>query len=198
MSKEKGMFLANQFKNQDNIKAHYEITAEEIKRYIPETPQAFVSGVGTGGTLMGTGKGLKDSYPELKIVAIEPEKMPLLSMGEKREQHKIEGIGDDFVPDLINKNVIDDIILINDDDAVNMARYFASDLGIGIGISAAANFIGSVLFQDMNKKSVVTVFPDDNKKYLSTDLSKDIDNNVDFISNRIKLKDFELIIRKFK
>ncbi len=197
MAKEKALEVnglwTNQFSNKYNFKAHYEITSNEIKNKIPEKPYAFISGIGTGGTIMGTGKGLKEKYSDLKIVAIEPEKMPLISKGKIISQHKIEGIGDDFIPELIDRNFFDDVILINDDDAVNMSKHLAEDLGLGVGISSGANFIGSVLAQENTDKPVVTIFADDNKKYLSTDLGNPISTDINFISNKIKLINFELI-----
>jgi len=192
-AKEENAFLANQFASKDNFLAHYETTAEEIIKQVPEEIYGFVSGVGTGGTLMGTGKRLKEKFEELKIVALEPDKMPIISQGKILAQHKIEGIGDDFVPDLINKEDIDDIILVNDDDAINMSRRLAKELGLGVGISSGANLIGSILLNEKINKPIVTVFADDNKKYLSTDLAKDIDENKSFVSNKIKLIDYEII-----
>lgn len=192
MAKEMNAFLANQFANQDNFLAHYETTAEEIIKQLPEKVGAFISGVGTGGTLMGIGKKLKEKYEDFKIVALEPEKMPLLSGGKIIGQHKIEGIGDDFIPKLLDKNELDEIILINDEDAINMSRKLAKELGLGVGISSGANFIASVLFNNNSNLPTVTVFADDNKKYLTTDLSKPIYNNKNFISNKIKLKSFPI------
>jgi len=193
MAEESDGFLANQFASQDNFLAHYETTAKEIIKDVPEKIYAFVSGVGTGGTLMGTGKGLKEEFEDLKIVAIEPDKMPIISQGKAIAQHKIEGIGDDFVPDLVDRDAIDDIILVNDDDAINMSRKLARELGLGVGISSGANLIGSVLLNEKINKPIVTVFADDNKKYLSTDLVKEYDENTSFISNQIKLKNYECI-----
>ena len=187
IAQEKNGFLANQFANIDNFLAHYETTGKEIIEQSPEELYGFVSGVGTGGTLMGTGKRLKEKFNKLKIIAIEPDKMPMISQGKKISQHKIEGIGDDFVPDLVDINAIDDIILINDDDAINMSRKLAKELGLGVGISSGANLIGSILLTEKISKPVVTVFADDNKKYLSTDLSKEIEDNETFISNQVKL-----------
>lgn len=186
-------YLANQFANEDNFAAHYETTGQEILNEIKEPLSGFVSGVGTGGTLMGIGTRLKEKYPNLLITAIEPHLMPLLSGGKILSEHKIEGIGDDFIPALIDQNKIDKIIPINDDDAVNMARLLAKTLGLGVGISSGANFIGSVLLNQNVDNSVVTIFADDNKKYLSTDLSKNIDLNKKFISNNIKLISYEVI-----
>lgn len=186
-------FLANQFANKDNYLAHYETTAQEIIDQLPEKVGAFVSGVGTGGTLMGTGKRLKEEFKDFQILALEPEKMPMISKGKCIENHKIEGIGDDFVPALIEKEEIDDIILVNDDDAINMSRKLASELGLGVGISSGANIIASALWQNKNNKPVVTVFADDNKKYLTTDLSKEIQPDKNFISNKIKLINYTKI-----
>ena len=191
LAKEKNGFLSDQFANINNFQAHYETTGTEILEQIPEKIEGFVSGVGTGGTLMGIGAKLKEKFKDLKIVAIEPDKMPIISQGKKIAQHKIEGIGDDFVPDLIDKTKIDKIILVNDDDAINMAKKLARNLGLGVGISSGANLIGSILLNEELKNPVVTVFADDNKKYLSTDLSKEIDNNKNFVSNQIELINYE-------
>ena len=191
LAKEKNGFLSNQFANIDNFKAHYETTGKEIIEQAPEEIGGFVSGVGTGGTLMGTIAKLKEKFKNMKTIAIEPDKMPIISQGKILGQHKIEGIGDDFVPDLVDKSKIDEIILINDEDAINMSRKLSKELGLGVGISSGANLIGSVLISENIPDAVVTVFADDNKKYLSTDLSKEIDDNKDFISNQIKLIDYE-------
>ena len=160
-----------------------------MKKYVG----GFVSGVGTGGTLMGTSKRLKEKFKDMLTVAIEPDKMPLLSGGKALSQHKIEGIGDDFIPDLVDRDKIDKIILVNDDDAINMSRIISKKLGIGIGISSGANFIGSVLLAYEIEDKVVTVFADDNKKYLSTELSRDIDTNNKFISNNIELLNYSMV-----
>lgn len=193
MAKEMNGFLANQFANKDNYLAHYETTGEEIINQMTEDISGFVSGVGTGGTLMGTGERLKKNFPNMLITAIEPDKMPMISGGKIQGQHKIEGIGDDFVPDLVEKNKIDRIFLINDNDAINMSRKLARELGLGVGISSGANLIGSVLLADEIKENVVTVFADDSKKYLSTDLFKEMDLNSNFISNQIELKNYQKI-----
>ena len=140
---------------------------------------------------MGIGERLKSKYKDICITVIEPDKMPLLSGGKILGGHKIEGIGDDFIPKLVDKEKINKIIKINDDDAINMARKISKELGIGVGISSGANFIGSVLLADEIEEPVVTIFSDDNKKYLSTELSEEIDNNNDFLSNQIELLNYE-------
>ena len=182
-------FLPRQFENSLNIETHYLTTAKEILEQVNEI-DTFVSGIGTGGTLMGVAKRLKEYNKNIKIIALEPDKMPLLSGGKIIGDHKIEGIGDEFIPKLVDFNLIDKVISINDLDAINMSRILASKLGLGVGISSGANFLASVL---SGGKNVVTVFPDDLKKYLSTDLSKDIDNNKELLSNKIELLGFEVV-----
>ena len=191
-------FLANQFANNDNFLAHYETTGKEIIAQVPENIYGFVSGVGTGGTLMGTGKRLKEKFENLQIVAIEPDKMPLITnlkyhkTIQSNGTHKIEGIGDEFVPDLIDENEIDDVLLVND-DSINMAKKLAKELGLGVGISSGANLIGSILLNEKIDKPVVTIFADDNKKYLSTDLFKEFRTKDEWISSKIKLIDYYII-----
>lgn len=192
---ENDAFLVNQFSNIENFNAHYYGTAEEILDDIPEKISAFVSGVGTGGTLMGIGKRLKKECENVDIIALEPDKMPIISTGKIISQHKIEGIGDDFVPDLVDKSAIDDIILVNDDDAINMARKLSRELGLGVGISSGANLIASILANERKNYdgAVITVFADDSKKYLSTELSKEISNDITYESNKIKLIEYEVV-----
>ena len=182
-------FLPRQFENYLNIETHYLTTAKEILNQVNEI-DTFVSGIGTGGTLMGVAKRLKEYNKNIKIIALEPDKMPLLSGGKIIGDHKIEGIGDEFIPKLVDFNLIDKVISINDLDAINMSRILASKLGLGVGISSGANFLASIL---SGGKSVVTVFPDDLKKYLSTDLSNDIDNNKELLSNKIELLGLEVV-----
>lgn len=193
LSQKTGGYLTNQFANRDNILAQYETTGQEILNQMPEEIGGFVSGIGTGGTLMGIGKKIRKQYPSAVITAIEPDSMPLISKNRIIKPHKIEGIGDDFIPELVDKNEIDKVILINDEDAINMARKIAVELGIGVGISSGANFLGSSILQAEIKQAVVTVFPDDNKKYLSTQLGEEINENSKYTSNQIKLLGYEVI-----
>lgn len=193
LAKELDGLWTNQFSNIDNLLAHYETTGEEIIKQLPEKVSAFISGVGTGGTLIGVGKKLQKWDKNVKIIALEPEKMPLISQNKIIDNHKIEGIGDDFVPDLLDKNLLNEIILVSDEDAINMSRRLSKELGLGVGISSGANVIASVIHQEKEDKPVVTVFADDNKKYLSTDLSNEIDENPDFISNKIELLGYEIV-----
>ena len=182
-------FLPRQFENNLNVEAHYNTTAKEIIFSLP-TVDTFISGIGTGGTLMGVAKYLKEKDKNIKIVALEPNKMPLLSGGKILGNHKIEGIGDDFIPQIVDKNYIDDIVVIDDEDAINMSRLLAKKLGLGVGISSGANFLASVLSSGNN---VATVFADDFKKYLTTDLNKEINMHPKLLSNQIELLDMEVI-----
>lgn len=190
LAKEINGFLPNQFSNPLNLEAHYKTTAEEIIAKIPKL-DAFVSGIGTGGTLMGISKRLKEYYPNLKTIALEPSSMPLISKNKIIGNHKIEGIGDDFIPDLVDKKAIDKVILIEDKEAINMSRLLATTFGLGVGISSGANFLASVLTEEEN---VATVFADDFKKYLTTDLTlEENNNNNNLISNQIELLEMRLM-----
>ncbi len=186
-------FLANQFSNKYNVLAHYETTAKEIIDTLGDKIGGFVSGVGTGGTLIGTGKRLKEFDENIKVYAMEPDKMPMLSQNKIITSHKIEGIGDDFIPDIIDRTLIDKIITVDDDDSINMSRKIAKDLGLGVGISSGANMLASIIAKENNEKEIVTVFADDNKKYISTDLSKPIDTNSKYLSNKVDLLNYEFI-----
>lgn len=192
-AKQNDAFLSNQFENENNILAHYETTSREIIEDLDGNISGFVSGIGTGGTLMGVAKRLKQINDDIKIYALEPDKMPLLSQNKIIENHKIEGIGDDFIPPIVNREMIDKIILVNDEDSINMSRKIALNLGIGVGISSGANMIASILAKEENAGNIVTVFPDDNKKYISTDLSKPIDNNENFISNKVEILGYRFV-----
>lgn len=192
-AKSNNAYLSNQFENQDNVLAHYETTGKEIIDKLGENIGGFISGIGTGGTLIGVAKRLKENDKSTKIYALEPDKMPLLSKNKIIANHQIEGIGDEFIPKIVQRNLIDKILLINDEDAINMAKKIALYLGIGVGISSGANMLASVLAKEENERDIVTIFPDDNKKYLSTKLSNPINNDDEFISNKIKLIDYEFI-----
>ncbi|MBE6507837.1 MAG: cysteine synthase family protein [Methanobrevibacter sp.] len=180
-----------QFDNELNVEAQYNTTGQEIIDAIPDV-NAFVSGIGTGGTLMGIGKRLKDNNPDSKVFALEPSTLSILKMGMEEGSHMIEGIGDDFIPGIVDEDLIDDIVLIHDCDAINMSKRIAKEFGLGIGISGGANFLASVIM-DSDEYKIATVFPDDNKKYITTRLSEKIDENPDLISNKVKLVGFEVI-----
>lgn len=184
-------FRSLQFDNEYNPEAQYLTTGNEIIEAVPDV-NAFVSGIGTGGTLIGIGRRLKDNNPSSKVFALEPSTLSILKMGMEEGSHMIEGIGDDFIPGIVDEDLIDDIVLIEDCDAINMSKRIAKEFGLGIGISSGANFLAGVLM-DSDDLKMATVFADDNKKYITTKLSEEIDDNPDLISNHIKLLGFEVI-----
>ena len=165
---------------------------EIIEQVKEEKIGGFVSGIGSGGTIMGVSKKLKEYYPNILIGAVMPKEMPLLNK-DIPTRHKIEGIGDDFIPELLDQKIINKVFYIEDEDAINMARLLSKKLGLGVGISSGANFLGAVLLGESSNEIVVTIFPDDNKKYLTTDLSKPINLNKNLISNKIELLSYEEI-----
>ena len=184
-------FRPLQFDNPLNVEAQYKTTGQEIIDAVPDV-NAFVSGIGTGGTLMGIGKRLKDNNPDSKIFALEPSTLSILKMGMEEGSHMIEGIGDDFIPGIVDQDLIDDIVLIHDCDAINMSKRIAKEFGLGIGISSGANFLAGVLM-DNDDLTLATVFADDNKKYITTKLSEEIDDDPKLISNKVNLLGFEVI-----
>lgn len=187
-------YRPNQFDNEDNVNAHYNTTALEILNQVPSMVRCFISGVGTGGTLMGVGKRLKEENFDTQIIAIEPKGAAILKNGTiDKKDHLIEGIGDGIIPKIVDQQLIDDIYLIQDSDAVNMSRLLARKLGLAVGISSGANLLGAIEFQKSNIGTVVTIFPDDNKKYLSTELSEPLDLNPNFLSNKVELLNYEII-----
>ncbi|MFQ5606111.1 MAG: PLP-dependent cysteine synthase family protein [bacterium] len=193
-------FLPRQFSNEDNIEAHARTTGPEIwwqLRFHNLSPDAFVAGVGTGGTVMGTGRFLKQMQPDIRLHPLEPANSPTLSTGCKVGHHRIQGISDEFIPPIVNLNELDEVVSVDDGDAILMSQILAKDLGIGVGISSGANFLGAVQVQNELPPDavVVTVFPDDNKKYLSTDLLKQEPVKSDFLSPSIQLKGFRAFKR---
>lgn len=169
LSEEKGYFMPDQFSNPANIKAHNETTGPEILKEI--TPDAFIAGVGTGGTVTGVGRKLKENKEDTLIYAIEPKESPLLSGGEA-SGHKIQGIGGNFVPKNLDYDVVDGIVDVASDDAIAMARQLAKDEALAVGISSGANVKGAIEIADKlgEGKVVVTVLPDTGERYLSTEL----------------------------
>lgn len=188
-SKRKNTLLINQFSNKLNIDTHYYTTGKEILDKLNNIG-GFVSGIGSAGTLIGISKRLKSVFPNLKVALLEPEGAEIVGKN-KINSHKIEGISDFFIPDNFNKENITNYYSINDNDAINMSKKLAKELGLGVGISSGANFLGSVLLSE-EVNNVVTVFPDDNKKYLSV-LKDDILLKEDFISNNIELISYEIV-----
>ena len=165
-----GSVILQQFENPANPDAHYRTTGEEIWRDTDGDIDIFVAGVGTGGTVSGVGKLLKEKNPNIKIVAVEPASSPVLN-GGKSGPHKIQGIGAGFVPKTYNGGVIDEVLDIENDDAIRASRNLASTEGLLVGISSGAALYGAQLLAQRpeNKgKKIVTLLPDTGERYLTT------------------------------
>ncbi len=193
-------FLPRQFSNTDNSSAHEITTGPEIHWQLGShglRPDAFVAGVGTGGTVMGVGTYLRGRYPGITIHPLEPSGSPTLSTGHRVGKHRIQGISDEFIPPIVDLESLDDIVAVDDGDSIRMAQDLARRLGLGVGISSGANFLGAVkLRAGLGKDSVVvTIFPDSNKKYLSTDLLRDEPARPDHLEPDIELIGFTCINR---
>ena len=186
------VFLPRQFSNPANTLAHAETTGPEIWSQllsIGKRPQAFVAGVGTGGTVMGVGKYLREREPSIQIHPVEPAESPTLSTGCKVGNHRIQGISDEFIPEIVRLNEVNEVLSTSDGDAILMAQKLALDLGLAVGISSGCNFLAAVKAQEKlgSDAAVVTVFCDDNKKYLSTALMNEESPRADYLSPRIEL-----------
>ena len=167
-----GSFMPQQFNNPANPLKHYNTTGVEIWEDTEGKVDVFIAGVGTGGTISGIGKFLKEKNPNIKIIAVEPAESPVLSGGNKGP-HKIQGIGAGFVPGNFNKDIVDEIITVPGDEAVLMARKFARSEGVLVGVSAGAALYAGVqtgLKEEYRDKNVVVLLPDTGERYLSTGL----------------------------
>lgn len=199
MAQAGGVFLPRQFSNEDNCNAHYASTGPEIWWQLQMrglVPDAFVAGVGTGGTVMGVGRFLREKNPALKVHPLEPAESPTLTTGHKVGKHRIQGISDEFIPPIVDLRALDDIVAVSDGDAIRMAQALAGRLGLAVGISSGANFLGALKAQEALSPEavVITVFADDNKKYLSTDLLRDEPVREGYLSREVEL----LGVRAFK
>ncbi|WP_315396389.1 cysteine synthase A [Hoylesella nanceiensis] len=166
----KDAVILGQFENKANPNKHYATTAEEIWKDTDGHVDVFVAGVGTGGTVSGVGKKLKEYNPNIKVIAVEPVASPMLSQG-KAGPHKIQGIGAGFVPDNYNAAVVDEVITVADDEAIATARLLASKEGLLVGISSgAAAFVALQLAKrdDLKEKTIAVLLPDTGERYLST------------------------------
>jgi cysteine synthase A len=199
-SEDKRTFLPRQFENEHNAKAHYNTTGREIWwqiRMLGKKVDAFIAGVGTGGTIMGAGRYLREMNPDVKLYPLEPSNSPTMSTGYKVGAHRIQGISDEFIPAIVKLDELDEVVAVDDGDAIIMAQRLASELGIAVGISSGANFLGALLkLEQLGKDAtVVTIFSDDNKKYLSTGLMKNEPVREGFLSTDVKLNSFVALKR---
>ncbi|MBE4906687.1 cysteine synthase A [Bacillus luteolus] len=171
LAKEHGYFMPQQFKNEANPEIHRLTTGKEIVEQMPDGLDAFVSGIGTGGTITGAGEVLKEKFPSIKIVAVEPTDSPVLS-GGKPGPHKIQGIGAGFVPDILDTKIYDEVITVKNDEAFEYARRAAREEGILGGISSGAAIYAALkVAEQLGKgKKVLAIIPSNGERYLSTPL----------------------------
>lgn len=163
-------FIPSQFSNPANLDAHYKVTGKEIYDDLDGNIDFFVAGIGTGATVSGVGKYLKEKIDGVKIVGVEPLSSPLITKGVSGA-HKIQGIGANFIPDNFDKNVVDTVVAVSDEDAYEYANKLAKLEGILAGISSGASlFVGVKIASENHEKSVVVLLPDTGMRYLSTDL----------------------------
>ena len=194
------VFLPKQFVNHGNCEAHALTTGPEILEQLRLqglTPTAFVAGVGTGGTVMGVSHCMRKYSPWTKVFPVEPIESPTLSTGYKVGTHRIQGISDEFIPEILKLDSLDPFISVSDGDSILMAQKLAAQLGLGVGISSGCNFLAAAMAQEqLGKDSVIaTIFCDDNKKYLSTDLFREEPVRDHYVSPEVELLDFQVIAR---
>ena len=187
------VFLPRQFENPANIEAHEITTGPEIEEQLFEfavQADAFVAGVGTGGTVMGVGRYLRRSGRSVRVHPLEPANSPTLRTGCKAGKHRIQGISDEFIPSIVNLKELDDIVDVWDGDAILMAQVICRSLGLGVGISAGANLVGAIqIVEDLSSDAiVVTVLSDSNKKYFSTDLCREEPARDDYWTPRVQFE----------
>lgn len=176
LSERDDAILASQFTNSANPNAHYKHTAEEIWADTDGHLDVFVAGIGTGGTVTGVGKRLRELKPNLEIFGVEPAESPLLTTG-KAGAHGIQGIGANFVPEILDKSLLSKVLTVKTEDAIQMARMAAVKEGLLVGISAGAALVGALRLaqsSDMKGKRIVVLLPDTGERYLSSPLFKDL------------------------
>jgi cysteine synthase A len=193
------VFLPQQFANEANVRAHAETTGPEIWMQLKSsglTPDAFIAGVGTGGTVMGVGRFLRSRNPNVRVHPLEPAESPTLSVGHKVGRHRIQGISDEFIPAIVKLDELNPVVAVHDGDAILMAQQLARH-GLAVGISSGANLLGALMVQEGIGPTavVVTVFSDSNKKYLSTDLLRDEPVRDGYLSPDIEVTGFRAFMR---
>jgi cysteine synthase A len=163
------VYVPQQFENPDNPRCHYEQTAQDLWRQIGGEVDCFVAGVGSGGTLQGIGRFLKEHRPDAKIVAVEPKNVSAL-LGHEPGLHQIQGIGDGFIPAVLDVSMVDDIVEVTDEDAITTTRQLARELGLLVGVSSGANVWAARQLARSIRGNVATVLPDRAERYFSTAL----------------------------
>lgn len=168
-AEDKRIFVPQHFENPDNSRVHYEKTAQELWHQIKGNIAGFVAGVGSGGTLQGIGTFLKERNKDVLIVAVEPKNASAL-LGHEPGLHQIRGIGDGFVPDILDRSLLDGVIEVSDDDAIETTRQLARDFGLLVGISSGANVWATRRLSNEIRGPIATVLPDRAERYFSTSL----------------------------
>ena len=163
------VYVPQQFENPENPRVHYEQTARELWRQMGGNIDCFVAGVGSGGTLQGVGKFLKEHKKDVKIIAVEPENRSAL-LGHEPGLHQIQGIGDGFIPAILDVSMVDDVVEVSDDDAIQTTRQLGTGLGLLVGISSGANVWAARRLAEKIKGNIATVLPDRAERYFSTAL----------------------------
>ena len=163
------VFVPQQFENPDNPRVHYEETAHELWRQMDGDIACFVAGVGSGGTLQGVGKFLKEHKPDVKLVAVEPKNVSAL-LGHEPGLHQIQGIGDGFIPAVLDVSMIDDVIEVTDEDAIITTRELGANYGLLVGISSGANVWAAQQLTKTITGNIATILPDRAERYFSTSL----------------------------
>ena len=163
------VFVPQQFENPDNPRCHYEETARELWRQMGGEIDCFVAGVGSGGTLQGVGSFLKEHRPNVQVVAVEPKNVSAL-LGHEPGLHQIQGIGDGFVPAVLDVSLVDEVIEVTDEDAIETTRQLGRDLGLLVGISSGANVWAARKLAAKIRGNVATILPDRAERYFSTAL----------------------------
>jgi cysteine synthase A len=163
------VFIPNQFENPDNPRVHYEQTAVELWRQMSGELAAFVAGVGSGGTLQGVGRFLRERHAGVKIVAVEPKNVSAI-LGHEPGLHQIQGIGDGFIPPVLDVKIVDEVIEVSDEDAIETTRQLGRDFGLLVGTSSGANVWAARQLASKLKGNIATVLPDRAERYFSTAL----------------------------
>lgn len=168
-AEDKRIYVPQQFENPENPRVHYEQTARELWRQMEGQIECFVAGVGSGGTLQGVGKFLKEHKKDVKIVAVEPRDISAI-LGHEPGLHQIQGIGDGFVPDVLDVSLVDDVVEVTDEDAIETTRQLSRDHGLLVGISSGANVWAARQLAKTIDGNITTVLPDRAERYFSTAL----------------------------
>jgi len=166
---EPNVFVPQQFENPDNPRVHYEETARELWEQMGGDIDCFVAGVGSGGTLQGIGKFLKEHNPKVRIVAVEPKNVSAL-LGHEPGLHQIQGIGDGFIPAVLDVSLVDEVVEVTDDDAIETTRALGRNYGLLVGISSGANVWAARIMAQKISGNIATVLPDRAERYFSTSL----------------------------